>query len=838
MDKLDKLKKLLEIANTDTLTQKDAEKFLKLLIETYKKTKDDLASLSKENIAEINKAIDYIDKKYLSIEQTVSQETVSQGIRVSAEFADKMAELKKLITEFQKSKPKDGENANPEDVVPLVLELIPKPIEETGESIANKLETLKGESRLDASAIKNLPITNVGGGNISKAIYQLSDVVLSNLSNNDTLKWDDTNKYWVNGTGGGGGTWGSITGTLSDQTDLQSALDAKQATLVSGTNIKTINSESLLGSTNILLQTPLIADTDYLTPGTAASTYQPLDTQLTSLAGLSYSGNAGKFIRVNAGETGFELAAVTGSGTVTSVDMSVPTGLTISGNPITTTGTLALALDTGYVIPLQTTLDGFVTEDQTVGQTIGDTTNRLTKLWATDITVTNAITGSITGNAGTVTNGLYTTDIGTSVQAYDADLTTWAGITPGTGVGTALAVNVGSAGAFIVNGGALGTPSSGVATNLTGTASGLTAGAVTNATLTTALTVNTGTVTLKGNAANTSALTIGAGAVSVSGSNTGDQDLSGYLLKSGGTMTGNLLFTDNTYDIGASGATRPRTGYFGTSLVAPTVNATTGFQINGAATSNKILKANGTNFVASTETYAAPGTSGNVMTSDGTNWTSAAPAASGSATAIDSTQATWNNYILDFSGSGATPTGDTWDSSAMNAATRWNGKLFRATFGTDSYVSQFLPGNIGSSSAFLQFGNGKNIIISWNAKYSSASGQIGIGIADDTSVFPVIGTSAGKLMFTYNGTTLNAVNGGASNTTTDVSTGITRTNWNAYRIEYTYGTNVKFYINNTLVATHTTNLPTSSSNARFGIGGHTSGNTAEVADVVISVKQS
>lgn len=30
--------------------------------------------------------------------------------------------------------------------------------------------------------------------------------------------------------GGGGGTWGSITGTLSDQTDLQSALNAKQAT--------------------------------------------------------------------------------------------------------------------------------------------------------------------------------------------------------------------------------------------------------------------------------------------------------------------------------------------------------------------------------------------------------------------------------------------------------------------------------------------------------------------------------------------------------------------------------------------------------------------------------
>ena len=41
----------------------------------------------------------------------------------------------------------------------------------------------------------------------------------------------------------------------------------------------------------------------------------------------------------------------------------------------------------------------------------------------------------------------------------------------GTGVATALAVNVGSSGSFVVNGGALGTPTSGTVTNLTGTAS-------------------------------------------------------------------------------------------------------------------------------------------------------------------------------------------------------------------------------------------------------------------------------------------------------------------------------------------------------------------------------
>ncbi len=41
------------------------------------------------------------------------------------------------------------------------------------------------------------------------------------------------------------------------------------------------------------------------------------------------------------------------------------------------------------------------------------------------------------------------------------------------------------------------------------------------------------------------------------------------LTLAGGTLTGDLLFTDNTLDIGASGATRPRTGYFGTSIISP-----------------------------------------------------------------------------------------------------------------------------------------------------------------------------------------------------------------------------------------------------------------------------
>ena len=101
--------------------------------------------------------------------------------------------------------------------------------------------------------------------------------------------------------------------------------------------------------------------------------------------------------------------------------------------------------------------------------------------------------------------------IGTNVQAYDADLTTWAGITPGTGVGAALAIAVGSAGAFVVNGGALGTPSSGTLTNATGLpVSGITASTVTA--------LGVGSVEL-GHASDTTISRVSAGVAAIEGSN-------------------------------------------------------------------------------------------------------------------------------------------------------------------------------------------------------------------------------------------------------------------------------------------------------------------------------
>lgn len=72
---------------------------------------------------------------------------------------------------------------------------------------------------------------------------------------------------------------------------------------------------------------------------------------------------------------------------------------------------------------------------------------------------------------GTDSNVKFSALANNDLITYDTGVGYWKNTATGTGVVTALGVNTGTAGAFVVNGGALGTPSSGTVTNLTGTAS-------------------------------------------------------------------------------------------------------------------------------------------------------------------------------------------------------------------------------------------------------------------------------------------------------------------------------------------------------------------------------
>ena len=108
-------------------------------------------------------------------------------------------------------------------------------------------------------------------------------------------------------------------------------------------------------------------------------------------------------------------------GTVTSVNMSVPTGLTISGNPITNAGTLALGLASGYSIPTTANQANWNTayNDSITSASVSGTSTKTLTLNQQDGGIiqaswsdlnTDAVT-SVFGRTGAViaTNGDYTT---------------------------------------------------------------------------------------------------------------------------------------------------------------------------------------------------------------------------------------------------------------------------------------------------------------------------------------------------------------------------------------------------------------------------------------------
>jgi hypothetical protein len=245
----------------------------------------------------------------------------------------------------------------------------------------------------------------------------------------------------------------------------------------------------------------------------------------------SYTGNANKVLSLNSGATDVEWTT-NGAGTVTSVDLTAGTGISVSGGPITSTGSITVtntAPDQTVVLTASTGISTSGTypnftitnsaPDQTVVLTQGGTTT-ITGTYpnftissadqytgtVTSVDVSGGTTGLTTSGgpvigSGTITlagtlavaNGGTGLTSGTSggVLAFTASGTLASSsalasnaivvgggagaapstITTGTGVVTALGVNTGTAGAFVVDGGALGTPSSGTVTNLTGTAS-------------------------------------------------------------------------------------------------------------------------------------------------------------------------------------------------------------------------------------------------------------------------------------------------------------------------------------------------------------------------------
>lgn len=288
--------------DSKTLSSGDLIKIILKLVEERVKDLPSKVETKTEVIKEVDKDINldkYVEidllKRILSgLRKEIDTLTDKIGSQ-TGEDSGKLDEVSKDTKELEK-KVQDLGNVLAKELKQLSIPSIEGLV--TEEELKKKLDSISKDMGTKLKQLPNVPQQATGFA-VSRLI-QIADIRVTDLQNGEALTWDATSKRWVNSSiEVGGGSWGEISGTLSDQTDLQAALDSKtdeayvntavaslvdsspealdtlnelaealgddpnfsttvtnqiaskQDELVSGINIKTLNSTTLLGSGNI-----------------------------------------------------------------------------------------------------------------------------------------------------------------------------------------------------------------------------------------------------------------------------------------------------------------------------------------------------------------------------------------------------------------------------------------------------------------------------------------------------------------------------------------------------------------------------------------------------------
>lgn len=306
---VDKIHQLAKALKLNLVTNSDIETFLSYVLSFVTKVKTDMESVSKEHIAEIEKGVESL--KEIQLEAMQSIDTDSENFK--SLLADKLGEIENKLGEIRAIKlvpGKDGKTPvkgqdyfdgkdaefDQESIMASLMQKIeskiPEKLDIDGIYIVteiNKLSTDDDDFKIDASHIKNWPKIDlpkmIAGG--ARFLTQLFDVALANPQAGDLLQFNGTK--WINTPFDNNGilslngltvaTQTFTTGTSGTDFNIASSgtvhtfnipsassanrgllttaafnsFAAKQAALVSGTNIKTINGNTILGSGNLVI---------------------------------------------------------------------------------------------------------------------------------------------------------------------------------------------------------------------------------------------------------------------------------------------------------------------------------------------------------------------------------------------------------------------------------------------------------------------------------------------------------------------------------------------------------------------------------------------------------
>lgn len=159
--------------------------------------------------------------------------------------------------------------------------------------------------------------------------------------------------------------------------------------------------------------------------------------------------------------------------------------------------------------------------------------------------------------------------------------------------------------------------------------------------------------------------------------------------------------------------------------------------------------------------------------------------------------------------------------------------------GSSSWVSSTqLAGATPNASSVYTYDMSKAIRIKMRVSLGDILDTKGFGLCITPANIYTAQTDVtnGEIRFVWVAGVLYAQNANGTATSTNISSGITGTNMNTYEIVFTPATDIKFYVNGTLKATHTTNLPTTGTPV-LAYGASANGRVVNAAQPTISVQQ-